>query len=308
MEPEGTTTCLPSRRYGTHQGGVWVSISRYQGMKERLEIPMIAASLLVIPVLIIEETTSDPTVGVIAWTVNSLIWLIFLCEYAVLLWYAPDRRQFVRTHLLDLAIIILSPPLLLPEGMSGIMVLRSLRVMRLTRTARIVRLARASRLLRLFVAAARAVDGADRVLRRHGTYYVVTVALVVLLAGGGLFFWAERNHVQDIWEGLWWAITTVTTVGYGDITPQTGIGRLLAVVIMVLGIGLMAVITANIASWFVEQDRQTESESIQERLSRIEEQLRQLESLIADNLVSDTPGGTRAQVPHSPGLRGDVRG
>ena len=59
---------------------------------------------------------------------------------------------------------------------------------------------------------------------------------------------------------MWWAITTVTTVGYGDLYPESHAGRILAVAVMVIGIGFVAVLTANIASYFVEKDTNKESE------------------------------------------------
>jgi voltage-gated potassium channel len=59
---------------------------------------------------------------------------------------------------------------------------------------------------------------------------------------------------------VWWAITTVTTVGYGDLYPESNAGRILAVAVMIIGIGFVAILTANIASYFVEKDKNKENE------------------------------------------------
>jgi len=63
---------------------------------------------------------------------------------------------------------------------------------------------------------------------------------------------AEGSNIKDFGDGIWWAFTTVTTVGYGDRFPITGEGRFLAVLLMIMGISLVGVITASVASWFVK--------------------------------------------------------
>lgn len=71
---------------------------------------------------------------------------------------------------------------------------------------------------------------------------------------------ADSSNIKTIGDGLWWAITTITTVGYGDRFPTTSTGRILAVGLMLVGISLMGVITASVAAWFVKMS-QEESES-----------------------------------------------
>ena len=69
---------------------------------------------------------------------------------------------------------------------------------------------------------------------------------------------AERGPealIQSPFDALWWGVTTLTTVGYGDLYPKTAEGRLAAMVLMLLGIGLFSAITASITSYFISQDR-----------------------------------------------------
>lgn len=63
---------------------------------------------------------------------------------------------------------------------------------------------------------------------------------------------SETSNIKDFGDGLWWAITTVTTVGYGDRFPTTNEGKLLAVFLMMMGISLVGVVTASVAAWFVK--------------------------------------------------------
>ena len=65
----------------------------------------------------------------------------------------------------------------------------------------------------------------------------------------------EGSNIKNFGDGLWWAITTVTTVGYGDRFPVTSTGRVLAVCLMLVGISLMGVITASVAAWFVKMSQ-----------------------------------------------------
>ncbi|MEZ5093490.1 potassium channel family protein [Nocardioides sp.] len=73
---------------------------------------------------------------------------------------------------------------------------------------------------------------------------------------------AERGspdaNIANVWDGIWWAVTTVTTVGYGDYYPTTPLGRLIAVGLMLIGIALIGVVTGSIATWFVEKLEGTE--------------------------------------------------
>ena len=70
----------------------------------------------------------------------------------------------------------------------------------------------------------------------------------------------ENANIQNFGDGLWWAFTTITTVGYGDKYPVTGEGRILAVFLMILGISLLGVLTATIAAWFVKMIQENETQ------------------------------------------------
>ena len=84
---------------------------------------------------------------------------------------------------------------------------------------------------------------------------------MLYLAGVGIYFFeheAQPKVFASVFDGLWWAVTTVTTVGYGDKFPTTSMGRVLAVGLMLVGISLMGVITASVAAWFVKMSQDNE--------------------------------------------------
>jgi voltage-gated potassium channel len=96
----------------------------------------------------------------------------------------------------------------------------------------------------------------------------------------------DRDEFPNVWLGLWWAVQTVTTVGYGDVAPADPGGRVIAAVVMVSGIGFVTVVTAAIAAAFVESARrrpQTEPhDSLETRLDAIDERLERIENALEE--------------------------
>jgi voltage-gated potassium channel len=115
-------------------------------------------------------------------------------------------------------------------------------------------------------------------------YVIPGVAVLVLLAGGG-FAALETDAVDSYWEGVWWALSLMTTVGFANGTPETVPGKLLSGVLMLVGFGLLALITAAIASLFVREDEQPEEKREHEferaalaELRRLNQRLESIES------------------------------
>jgi voltage-gated potassium channel len=103
---------------------------------------------------------------------------------------------------------------------------------------------------------------------------IVTATAVVVVGAGILIRVLDHTEYGSIWVGVWWAIQTVTTVGYGDVTPHKAIGRVVATFVMFEGIAFLAVVTAAITSTFVaraalehEQEGAEEAESAEARIA-----------------------------------------
>lgn len=153
-------------------------------------------------------------------------WAVFAVDYLVRLTVAPDRRAFVRGHLLDLAVIAL--PLLRPL-----------------------------RLLRLVVLLEVLHRSAAGGLRGRIAVYVVGATGLIVLVAALACLDAERGaegaSITTFSDSLWWAFVTVTTVGYGDFYPVTGTGRVISLGLMVAGIALLGIVTASLASWLIDK-------------------------------------------------------
>jgi voltage-gated potassium channel len=121
----------------------------------------------------------------------------------------------------------------------------------------------------------------------RGAAVVIASVTTVMTVGTGLLMTViDHENFPSLGGGLWWAIQTVTTVGYGDAVPETTGGRLLAALVMLLGIGFLTVITAAITSTFVARSaRQPQAGSgdpSAEQLTRIDERLERIEAALRE--------------------------
>jgi len=189
--------------------------------------------------LIIAEERMDFTEteeGVFGF-VDTAVWLIFVGDYFARLYLAADKKLYVKTHIIELIAIL--PFDALFKG------LRSLRIFRMLRSTRALR---ALRLLRLAAYFGRAHRFASRFLRQHNFQYVLFFTVLTVLIGAAAVRYFEQ---MGFYDALWWAFVTATTVGYGDISPSTAGGRIVAIMLMLVGIGFISTLTGTIASFFV---------------------------------------------------------
>ena len=223
--------------------------------------PMLVLSLAIIPLLVIPLLIELPASMVSAFfALDWFIWAAFAVEYGIRLYLAPEKARFVRRNVIDLVVIIIP-------------FLRPLRVARSARALRLLRLARVVAFL------LRAIEAVRKVLTRHGLHYALLIALGITVGSAILVREFERSssgaNIVSFPDGLWWAITTVATVGYGDRFPVTAGGRAVAVVLMFVGIALFGLLAGSVTSFFVERDqgRDPQLEDISRRLDRIERAL-----------------------------------
>jgi voltage-gated potassium channel len=126
---------------------------------------------------------------------------------------------------------------------------------------------------------------------RTAASVIVTATATVVVVGGLLMRFLDHDEYASIWVGMWWALQTVTTVGYGDVTPQHVSGRIVAAFVMLEGIAALTIIIAAITSTFVARaEREAagaeaaqiddEAHIIQSQLDRIELQLEQVQTAL----------------------------
>jgi voltage-gated potassium channel len=161
-------------------------------------------------------------------TVQWTVWIAFAVDLLIGFTRSKNKKKFILNHPIDIAAVILPflRPLRLLKVISfGGLVLQKVAIgKQFTVTIKVV-------IASVFIA------------------YVSAVQMTISESK------VDGSNIKNIGDGLWWAITTVTTVGYGDRYPTTLEGKSLAVLLMVTGISLMGVITATVAAWFIEMSR-----------------------------------------------------
>ena len=121
----------------------------------------------------------------------------------------------------------------------------------------------------------------DNLTVRRAGFIIAGLTLLVAIIGGILMRVFDEHDFPTVWSGLWFAVQTVTTVGYGDHVPSSGEGRAIAVIVMIAGIGFLSVITATISAAFIESARRRRTGADQITLHEIDQRLRRIEESLA---------------------------
>lgn len=225
---------------------------RAERLEAQLQWPMLIAALLVLPSLAIEQSSVDEPWDTVAVVLNWIAWTAFVIEAVLMLRVVDDRWTWIRGHPLEVAIVLLTAPVL-PASLQAARLFRVLRLLRLVRAALLVR----------------------RLLTTEGVRDAAVLAALTVLGGGAAYAAAEKTgpdgQALSAWDGVWWAITTVTTVGYGDQYPRTDVGRVIAIAVMLAGIGFVAILTAAAADRFMRASAAAERErdELRERLDEV---------------------------------------
>jgi len=248
----------------------------FERFSSAVDGPMMVLALAMIPLIVVPLVYDlSPAANSAFLAIDYLVWAAFAVEYVVKLWLAPDRWRFFKANIPDLLIVVV--PMLRP-----LRILRSVRLLRLLRLARL---------------AAFAVEGiheARGILRRRGLSWVLLIVAALTLVAAALVLNFERDapngNIQSYPDALWWAVTTITTVGYGDRFPLSPAGRGVAVVLMVAGIAMFGIVTASIAAYFVEQRAE---QDLAGRLDQLLERLDRLDARLAPDRDEKTAASNK---------------
>ena len=180
-----------------------------------------------------------PAASAVLYWIEFATVLLFTGEYLLRLAVAEHRGQFVRSFfgLLDLLAIL---PFYLGVGVD----LRAVRTFRLLRLIRILKLARYS-------AAVRRLHRTAIIVHEELVLFLNVALILVFLSAVGIYYFesgSQPEHFASVFHSLWWAIVTLTTVGYGDVFPITIGGRVFTFFVLFLGLGIVAVPTGLFAS------------------------------------------------------------
>ncbi len=207
-------------------------------------IVAICASLLVVSLESVEGFRSRHGVLLtsLEWTFTGL----FTVEYLVRLWCAGRRWRYAFSFfgLVDLLSVLPTWIGLVLPGARAFLVVRSFRVLRVFRVLKLAQ----------FVGEAGALTRALHASRHKVTVFLIAVLCVVIVVGAAMHLIEGPEHgYTSIPQGMYWAIVTMTTVGYGDVVPQTVLGKSLSALLMILGYGVLAVPTGIVSAELVKE-------------------------------------------------------
>ncbi|MFD5030506.1 potassium channel family protein [Streptomyces sp. NPDC058220] len=200
---------------------------RQRGWERRTELPLLLASPLFLACYAVRvlNRSADPLWRDLTLALALLIWAVFVVDYAVRLVLSGEGVRFVRTHWLDTVVLVL--PLLRP--------------LRIVNTYSTVQRRRDRPRLSLY----------GRVM----AYAALTAGLLSFAAALAVY---QQEHgapgatIVTFGDAVWWACSAITTVGYGDVTPVTPLGRLFAVCLMACGVALLGAVTGSFSSWLIQ--------------------------------------------------------
>ena len=236
-EPETHTTTIrtvtrtvtdPPRR--APRTRLFRTLSKYRGEKnlaaweERSSTPMFVASvlyLLAFAAPIMSTRIQEPYDAYLN-IIQMILWGLFAADYCIRLYLAPRRLYFITHNLMNLAIVLL-PAWRIVSFLAMIYMTANRQYKRLSELA-----------VKLF---------------GYTAIFIIMFALAIYSVESS----EPGAMIRDLPTAYWWTFTTLATVGYGDVYPITGIGRVIAVVVMLYGVGMVAVATGALASWIIEK-------------------------------------------------------
>ncbi len=222
----------------------------------RLDAPTVVAVLLVIPALVLHFSEPRGALAVMSTALNWAIYVWFFFEFVYMLRLAPNNWEFLRHNKLDLTVLVLTVPLL-PGVLQALWVLRLLRL----------------------------IDMMPAVLGRFVNITLLPYAVVlafIAVFGGGLAF--ARLEGVSVFDGVYWANTTVNTVGYGDISAQTPGGKVLSMVLQWTGNVILAMLIGGVAAFAQQLLLGEDVEEIEREVDELEEDVEEVEEDMEDLL------------------------
>ena len=233
-----------------HNTHVLPGMTEKQARRARkLDAPTVFVVLLVIPALILDFSEVGGLVGTLSSVLNWLIYGWFVFEFVAMLYLAPSDREYFKHNKLDLFVLLTTIPIL-PGAFQALWVLRLLRL----------------------------IDVLPIIMGRFGSVtllpYAVVLAFIAVFGGGVAFAHFEGISLLD---GMYWANTTVNTVGYGDVSAQTNEGKLLSMVVQWTGNVILALLIGGVAAAAQRALLGNQAAEIQQDLDEVEEDVEDVE-------------------------------
>lgn len=183
--------------------------------------------------------------------ISTIIWVVFASELSVNLYLVDNRIRYLRQNWMNVLIVLMAFPWI-KWGSDWAVIVRSLRLVLF---------------LRFF---AHFYKDVVTILSRHKLGQILIGAAFLIVGAGGVFAYLEE---RDLVDGIWYAIVTVTTVGYGDVVPETENGRLFGTFLILVGVVLFSLVTANISAFLIGSGQRKQEKQILNYVRLMEKRL-----------------------------------
>jgi voltage-gated potassium channel len=231
--------------------------------EKRLHWPVVLATLLAIPAFYLEEFSGEPHLVEAGRMMDVVVFLTFMLELTIMLVVSNQKKRYLAYNWLSVAIVIATAISVWFPELPG----------ELTALFRLMRLA----IVSLLVAQ---VAHSFRAITPGSTPYILMLGFGLMLLAGGGFYWLEPT-IHSYWDGVWLAFISGLTVGYGDLVPTTGPARLFAGVVIVLTYGVMSLVTASIAAFFIGKEEKQIRREMHQDIRELRQDLQGLRKDVA---------------------------
>lgn len=203
-----------------------------------------------------------------AWMGNFIVWVFFITETTLLYMLVHDKKRYLKHNWMNIFIILSGIPFLLIDYGPFISVLRAMRL--------------------LFIMGLLIpwLTLSFRFLTDNRLDTTIFTSIVILILAGVFIVELDPN-INTIKDGIWWAWVTISTVGYGDVVPTSTVGRIFGGILILIGMGIFSVITANYAAILIQKEKRERWITIVEKLESLERQNEKLQQQIEHFMESD---------------------
>lgn len=229
--------------------------------------------IMILAIISVTIAIADMSHSLPYWIIalDNIIYGIFVIDYFVRFIISKNKKEFFRLNILDLIAI-------LPFNS----ILRGLRILKISKLAKLTKL---TKLTRFIARSSRTFSKSKKFFNTNGFKYICITAVIAILFSSIAISYVEKMNFID---AIWWSFVTATTVGYGDISPDSNIGRIIAALLMLVGIGLIGSLTSTITSFFIAERKKNVDNSRVEMCLVLYEQLNADEKeLFLDNIRSN---------------------
>ncbi|GAB6149741.1 potassium channel family protein [Clostridium novyi] len=197
------------------------------------EISMALLSLFVVIMSLVDLILNlSPKERYIFNIIDNFIWIVFILDYVIRFFKSHCKIKFIFNNKIDLVCILPFNPLF--KGL------------KMYNMGKVIRISKLTKIVKATVFLSKFKKKASAFIKTNNFNYALTITIIVVIIGAYSITFVEKMEFKD---ALWWSFVTATTVGYGDISPKTGLGRIIAVILTIIGISFISMLTGTIATY-----------------------------------------------------------